>query len=77
MWVQVERITRFRIIGHLVNHPLDFPRLEYGSQIKFRRKHIIDIDSEVLRLADHDAGSDRPETAAVDPEDDAAGAPAA
>lgn len=46
MWVRVEQVKRFRIVGRLANHPLDFPRLDYGSRIKFRRKHIIDIDWE-------------------------------
>lgn len=46
MWVQVEQANHFRLVGRLANHPLDFPRLDYGTRIKFRRKHIIDINWE-------------------------------
>lgn len=33
MWVEVEQVKGRRIVGRLVNHPLDFPRLDPGSRI--------------------------------------------
>jgi hypothetical protein len=33
-------------VGSLANDPLDFPRLHFGHKIKFRREHIIDIDTD-------------------------------
>lgn len=44
MWVCVEKARRRSLVGRLDNLPLDFPRLDYGSKVRFRREHIIDID---------------------------------
>jgi hypothetical protein len=43
MWVRICRVGRWRLVGHLENLPLDFPRLDVGARIVFRRHHIIDI----------------------------------
>jgi Uncharacterized protein conserved in bacteria (DUF2314) len=44
MWVRVTKVGRRRLEGCISNDPFCFPRLEYGDMIKFKRKHIIDID---------------------------------
>jgi hypothetical protein len=44
MWVIVEKVSRRSMIGSLANTPVEFPRLDFGSKIKFRREHIIGID---------------------------------
>lgn len=44
MWVSVTKVGRYRLTGYLDNPPISFPRLAYGDTVKFRHKHIIDID---------------------------------
>jgi hypothetical protein len=46
MWVLVEKVGRRRMVGSLANDPVGFPRLHFGHKIKFRREHIIDIDTD-------------------------------
>lgn len=44
MWVQVTHVGKFWLRGRLDNQPIGFPRLTAGDRIRFKRKHIIDID---------------------------------
>jgi len=44
MWVEVTKVGRRRLVGSLRNQPFTMPRLERGDKVKFRRKHVIDID---------------------------------
>ncbi len=81
MWVVVEKVGRYRLVGRLDNQPLDFPRLYLGRAIKFRREHIIDIHPDpvssvcvecepaVLPVCSSYGSSDTP------PEDPALGTP--
>ena len=44
MWVEVVKVKRGHIMGHLHNQPVGIPRLDFGDKIKVRFDHIIDID---------------------------------
>jgi hypothetical protein len=44
IWVEVKRVGRFRMVGILANQPVGIPKLDFGDRVKFRKKHIIDID---------------------------------
>jgi hypothetical protein len=46
MWVSVDKVGRWRLVGSLNNQPIGIPRLDHGQRIKFSRDHIIDITYE-------------------------------
>ena len=50
MWVEVTSIKGRNYIGNLVNDPIAVEVLEWGDQIAFSSKHVLDIEREGLPL---------------------------
>lgn len=44
MWVRVTAVSERRLVGTLANYPYGIPRLTYGTKVRFRREHVIDIN---------------------------------
>ncbi|MDQ2709005.1 MAG: hypothetical protein M3Z25_15830 [Actinomycetota bacterium] len=52
MWVVVDKVGRRRLVGHLDNQPVGFPRLVHGDKITFRREHIISIYEDATEMCE-------------------------
>ena len=46
MWVEITSCSAEDLVGTLVNDPHDMPQLHAGTEITFKREHVIDIDTE-------------------------------